>query len=409
MTASTDTSHVPTTPVPGDGPLQHVRVVELGRYIAAPYAGMLLADLGAEVIKIEDPRDGGDPMRAWQGSDKPHSPQFAAYNRGKRSVALDLSDAADRDVLLALVDEADVLIENFRPGVMDRLGIGASVLRERNPGLVYVAITGFGDIGPMATRPAFDTVVSALSGLYSLVLDPDDPRPVGPAFSDLLSGMFATVGVLSALEARQWTGAGQVVEASMLSSLLGLLVESSTSYLETGRVPEWNTRQRRAQAYAIVDRDGRPFVLHLSVPEKFWVGLTDVIGRPDLREDPRFATREARYANYHELDRELKAAMRSRTRDEWSALLAEHDVPHAAMLRIDEVLDDPQVVAMGLRVDVPEVGAPERSLRTVRPPLRMSSTPPSVRHGAPPLDHDGPAVRSRPSEAWTPRERSLDR
>lgn len=382
------------------GPLDGVRVLELGRYIAAPYAGMLLADFGADVIKVEDPRDGGDPMRKWQGSDKQHSPQFSAYNRGKRSIALNLADPADRDVFLALVDEADVLIENFRPGVMARLGLSESELRARNKNLIYVAVTGFGAEGPLVERPAFDTVVSALSGLYSLVLDPDDPRPVGPAFSDLLSGMFATLGVLSALHARARTGEGQFVEASMLSSLLGFLVESATSFRETGRVPEWNTRQRRAQAYAIVDSDGEPFVLHLSVPEKFWVGLTDVIGRPDLRDDERFATREGRYQNYHALDRELKDAMRARSRDEWSALLAEHDVPHAAMLRIDEALAHPQVQAMGLEVDVPEVGSPDRALRTVRPPLLMSLTPPAVRHGAPPLDHDGPAIRRQPANAW---------
>lgn len=409
MSASTDGhGSVPGLPE-RTGPLRHLRVLELGRYIAAPYAGMLLADLGADVIKIEDPRDGGDPMRAWQGSRGGHSPQFSAYNRGKRSVALDLSDADDRQVFLALADQADVVLENFRPGVMERLGLGEALLRERNPGIIYVAVTGFGGSGPMAARPAFDTVVSALSGLYSLVLDPEDPRPVGPAFSDLLSGLFATLGVLAAVEARHRTGEGQHVEASMLSSLVGLLVESTTSYLETGRVPEWNTRQRRAQAYAVVDRDGRAFVLHLSVPDKFWIGLTDVIGRPDLRTDARFATREARYEHYHDLDRELKAAMRSRTRDEWSALLAEHDVPHAAMLRIDEVLEHPQVDAMGLRIEVPEIGDAGGVLRTTRPPLRMSATPLTVRHGAPPLDHDGPAVRGRPEAAWTPRDGGTDR
>lgn len=383
-----------------EGPLTGVRVLELGRYIAAPYAGMLLADLGADVIKVEDPRDGGDPMRAWQGGAKPQSPQFAAYNRGKRSVALDLSIPTDRDVLLSLVDGADVLLENFRPGVMDRLGIGWDALHARNPRLVYVAITGFGDVGPLVTRPAFDTVVSAMSGLYSLILDPDDPRPVGPAFSDLLSGLFAAFGTLAALHSRDTTGEGQRVEASMLASLLGFLTESATSYLETGRVPRWNSRQRRAQAYAIVDRDGRPFVLHLSVPEKFWVGLTDVIGRPDLREDPRFIDRQARFENYADLDRELKAAMRTRTREEWSELLAVHDVPHAAMLQLDEVLEQPQVKALGLQVDIPEQWDPTQVLRTIRPALAMSATPLALRHGAPPLDYDGDRIRRDPSAAW---------
>ncbi len=378
------------------GPLEGVRVLELGRYIAAPYAGMLLADLGADVVKVEDPRDGGDPMRAWQGASG-QSPQFAAYNRGKRSVALDLGRPGDREVLLALVDGADVLLENFRPGVMERLGLGWADLRARNPRLVMVSITGFGSVGPMADRPAFDTVVSGVSGLYSLVLDPEQPRPVGPAFSDLLSGMFAALGSLAALRHRDASGEGQHVEASMLASLLGFLTETATAYLETGKVPTWNTRQRRAQAYAILDRDDRPLVIHLSVPEKFWVALTDVIGRADLREDPRFATRQARFENYDALDRELKDAMRLRTRDEWSALLAERDVPHGAILRIDEVLADPQVEAMGLRVDV---DGPGGVLRTLRPALRMSATDPAVSASAPALDQDGEAIRSAPAAAW---------
>ena len=396
MTSATATEGGPDGAAAG-GPLAGLRVVEIGRYIAAPFAGVLLADLGADVIKVEDPRDGGDPMRAWQGSDGA-SPQFAAYNRGKRSIALDLTRPEDRTTLGTLLDGADAVIENFRPGVMERLGFGWDALHARNPGLILVSITGFGTTGPLAGRPAFDTVVSAMSGLYSLLLDPEDPLPVGPAFSDVLSGMFATLGLLAALRARDATGEGQLVEASMLASILGLLTEPATAFLATGRIPTWNTRQRRAQAYAAIDSEGLPFVVHLSVPERFWTALTDVMERPELREDPRFSSRQARYENYAALDREIKATMRLRTREEWSARLAARDVPHAAVLRIDEVVEDEQVVAMGLRVDVP--GRDGSVLRTIRPPLVMSATPPSVGGPPPRLDEHGDRIRRAPADAW---------
>jgi formyl-CoA transferase len=365
------------------GPLEDVRVLELSRYIAAPVAGKALGEMGADVVKIEDPGR-GDPMRAWQSGDRGHSPQFAAYNRTKRGITLDLKAPAGREAFLRLADTADVVLENFRPGVMDRLGIGWDVLRQRNPRLVYCAVTGFGPDGPYADRPAYDTVISAMGGLYSQILDPERPQPVGPAFSDLLAGTFAVHGILAALYARTRTGVGQYVDAAMLRAVIGFLVEPGSNFLDLGEVTRPNTRQRRAQAYGLVASDGKPFVVHMSVPEKFWIAITDAIGRPELRDDPRFADRSARHDHYAELDAILKEAAGTRTRDEWFEILSAADIPHAAINGFQELFDDPQVDHLGI---VEEIAMPDgsRPLRQVGPPVRMEGTPLRVTPTAPAL------------------------
>lgn len=357
--------------------LAGTRVLDLGRYIAGPFAARLLADLGADVIKVEDP-DGGDPFRGWQSAERPFSPQFAAYNRDKRSVTIDLGCDTGRGALIALARTADVLIENFRPGVADRLGIGYAALHAENPTLVYCAITGFGNAGPYVHRPSYDTIISAISGLYSQLIDTDDPVPVGPAFSDLLAGMFASQTVLAALVERSRSGVGRRVDVSMLGAMVaGLLSEPSTTYLDTGQLTKRDTRQRRAQAFAVVAGDGLPFVVHLSVPEKFWLALTDVLERTDLRDVDEFRTREARVKNYVALARALKDAFRTRPRAEWFARLDAADVPYAPVYRIDEVFVDPQVEHLGLTEVIESPG--ER-------PLRMSGFPYLV---------DGQVPRSR--------------
>jgi formyl-CoA transferase len=363
------------------GPLAGVRVIELSRYIAAPVAGKALGEMGADVIKVEDP-DRGDPMRYWQSGDRRHSPQFAAYNRTKRSLALDLKTEAGKEVLLRLVDRADVLIENFRPGVMNRLGLGWEVLSDRNPRLVYCAITGFGASGPYADRPAYDTVISAMSGLYSQIIDLAAPQPVGPAFSDLLAGTFAAQGVLAALYARESSGTGQYVDASMLRSVIGFLVEPGSNFLDMGEATRPNTRQRRAQAYGLVASDGLPFVIHLSVPEKFWIAATDTLGRPDLRADPRFADRDGRHDHYPELDAEFKRAALARTRDEWFGLFTAADIPHAPINDFATLFEDEQVQHLDIAETI-EMGAGERPLRQVGPALEMSETPLRVSPPAP--------------------------
>ncbi len=354
------------------GALEGIRVLEISRYIAAPVTGKLLGELGADVIKVETPGT-GDPMRYWQSGDRTHSPQFAVYNRTKRGVTLDLKHPLGVDAFLRLADTTDVVIENFRPGVMDRLGLGWPVLSERNPRLVYCAITGFGASGPYVDRPAYDTVISAVGGLFSQLIDLDDPQPVGPAFSDLLAGLTAGHGILAALHARVRTGRGQLVDASMLRAVVGLLAEPGSVYLDQGQETVSNTRQRRAQAYGMVSGDGLPFVVHMSVPEKFWHAVTEVFDLIELREDPRFSDRMARHDNYAVLDRILKAAALRRTRSEWFESLERADVPHGPINGFAEVFEDPQVHELGI-VETIDMPGDERPLAQVGPSFLMSET-----------------------------------
>jgi crotonobetainyl-CoA:carnitine CoA-transferase CaiB-like acyl-CoA transferase len=365
------------------GALDGIRVLELSRYIAAPVAGKLLGEMGADVVKVEDPA-GGDPMRRWQSGDRPHSPQFAVYNRTKRGITLDLKSEEGKEAFLTLADSADVVLENFRPGVMDRLGLGWETLRARNPRLVYCAISGFGEEGPLIDRPAYDTVISAMSGLYSQVLDPAAPQPVGPAFSDLIAGMTATQGILAALIARERTGEGQYVDAAMLRAMVGLLAEPGSVWLDQRQPTVSNTRQRRAQSYGLVSSDGLPFVVHMSVPEKFWLAVTEVFDLVPLREDPRFVDRSARHDHYSELDALLKEAARSRTRDEWFRALAAADVPHGPIHDFTTLFTDPQVQALDMIEEV-DLGEGQRPLRQVGPPLRMEGTPLRIDPPAPGL------------------------
>lgn len=365
------------------GSLDGVRVLELSRYIAAPVAGKLLGELGADVIKIEPPGT-GDPMRHWQSGDRDHSPQFAVYNRTKRGITLDLKRPGGTDTFLRLAESADVVLENFRPGVMDRLGIGWSTLSERNPALVYCAITGFGATGPYAARPAYDTVISAMGGLFSQLIDLDQPQPVGPAFSDLLAGLSAVHGILAALYERRDTGTGQFVDVSMLRSVIGLLAEPGSVFLDQGQVTVANTRQRRAQAYGLVSSDGLPFVVHMSVPEKFWLAVTEAFGLTELRADPRFSDRSARHDNYTDLDRVLKAAASTRTRAEWFEILEQADVPHGPINGFDELFDDPQVAELGI-VESLDLGPDERPLTQVGPQFQMSGSPLHIGPPAPDL------------------------
>jgi crotonobetainyl-CoA:carnitine CoA-transferase CaiB-like acyl-CoA transferase len=383
-----------------NGPLHGIRVIELGRYISGPFAGRMLSDLGAEVIKVEDPR-GGDPVRDWEASSetdtpsesgaetdplKSRMPQFKAYNKGKKSVALDIKSDDGLERLLALIETADVLIHNFRPGVTARLGIDFDDVRERNPRLVYCSLTGFGEDGPYAQQPSYDTVVSGLSGLYSLLIDIDETtRLTGPAISDLVSGMFAAQGVLAALVSRASTGRGQRVDTNMVGSMITLLAEHVQTYLDTGQVTTPYTRLRRGGGFAMKGSDGLPFVIHLSVPARFWEAFCEAFEQPELRDDPRFHNRSARYENYFELANVLAREALRRPRHEWLERLARHSVPHAQLNDIGEALRDPQVRHLAALQGMETSNGPEAPCAA----LTFSETPLRVAVDAPRLgEHD---------------------
>ncbi|MBI4529148.1 MAG: CoA transferase [Deltaproteobacteria bacterium] len=351
-------------------PLEGIRVLEVANFITGPYAGQLLADLGAAVIKIEEPQK-GDPFRSW-GNDL-YSPHYCAFNRGKQSLTLNLRAETGREIFYRLIPDADVLIENFRPGVTDRLGIGYEAVREINPRLIYCSISGMGQSGPYAQRPAYDTVGQGLSGLLSMLMDVNEPRPVGPAFSDSVTGIFACYGIMGALLAREKSGRGQRVAVSMLSATLAFLLEPALSYFATGEIPGPYSRPRAAQVYAFTCSDGKAFAVHLSSPAKFWEGLTSVANRPDLREDPRFRAREDRLANYQELQETLAEIFKKEPRSYWLLRLEEFDVPYTPIHTLAEVFEDPQVRHLGL-----EVTYDHRSMgkvRSIAPPVELSDTP----------------------------------
>jgi crotonobetainyl-CoA:carnitine CoA-transferase CaiB-like acyl-CoA transferase len=362
------------------GALEGIRVIEIASYVSGPYAGMLLGDLGAEVIKIETPGK-GDPFRGWGRVE--YSPPFGSVNRNKKSVVLDLKSPEGLTSARALLRTADVLIENFRTGTMERLGLGYDDVAPDNPGLIWCSITGFGSSGPYVARPGYDTVGQAMSGLLSLLTDMKEPRPMGISLSDHLSGMVACNGVLAALVARGRTGKGQRVDTSLLEASISFCGENAARYFENSKVPGRGTRTREAQVYAFVAGDDKPFIVHLSSPAKFWEGLARAAGKPEWITDERFASREARSRNYEEFNTALSAVFAKQPREHWLKKLLDEDVPSAPLNTLAEVFDDPQVQHLAMRKDLPhkQLG----SVGLVRNALRMSGTPLEIRSAAPEL------------------------
>lgn len=320
--------------------LSGVRVIEMSSFISGPYAGQLLAELGADVVKIEKP-DGGDPFRSFTSDML--SPQFCAYNRGKRSVTLDVGQPAGREAFLKLIDTADVLLENFRPDVLERLSLGYEALKARNPALIYCNISGFGPDGPYAKRPAYDTVAQSMSGFFSQLLDPERPRILGPAIADAISGLYAALGIAAALVKRGTSGEGHRIDVPMLEVMAAFSADPVTQYLINGKSPGPYDRAALSQSFALRCADGRLVGLHLSSPQKFWDGLMAAVARPDITADPRFASRQGRVKNFDALCDVLGEAFSAHPRPVWEERLKKHDVPYAPVLDFAEVAADPQI------------------------------------------------------------------
>ncbi|MGQ0428369.1 MAG: CaiB/BaiF CoA transferase family protein [Gammaproteobacteria bacterium] len=368
--------------------LRGVRILEQGTFITGPCAAMMLADLGADVIKVESPE--GDPYRAYQQG--LYSPHFQAYNRNKRGMVCDLKQAADRELFDRLVAGADVYIQNFRPGTAERLGAGALRLRGLNPRLVYCSISGFGAHGPYAERPSYDSVAQALSGFLSVVVDPERPRFLGPALADAITGIYAACGILGALFERSRTGHGRLVEVSMLEAMAHFAVEPFTAWFALGTVPRSNDRPRLAQAYILRTADERLLAIHLSSLEKFWTGLLAALEAEELNRDARFSSRLARIDHYEALGEELDRRFRRRPLAEWTARLSAHDVPFAPINGIDAVVEDPQARHLGLVV--PVEGAREGGRQAVRPALQFDGRAAGSVSAAPLLDQHGDEIRA---------------
>ena len=371
------------------GALAGIKVIEAASYVTGPFASQLLADLGAEVIKVEEPKR-GDPFRGW--GERNYSATFCSLNRNKKSVTVDFRTDEGRDVLIKLLTGADVFIQNFRPGVLDKRGLGYDDIKKLNSKIVYCSISGFGPKGPYRDMPGYDTIGQARSGLLSLLTDPGKPQGMGISFSDHLTGMYACYGVLGALMNRMLSGQGQHVETSLLRASVSFVSENAARYFETGHVPRRKHRTTTAGVFAFEDQDGLAFVLHMSSPDKFWLGLFDVVGRPEWAQDPRFNNRKARVENYDALNQQLAPIFRAGKREDWLHKLIAKDVPAAPINTLDEVFADPQVKSYGfpLEVEHPQMG----KMQLIGNAVDMSRTPPSIDRPPPVLGEQTDEVLS---------------
>lgn len=369
--------------------LKDIRVVEMGTYITGPAAGMHLADLGADVIKVERPET-GDPFRAFKGG--LYSPHYQTYNRNKRSIALDTSKLDDRAVFHELIRTADVFIQNFRPGVADKIGAGEKELNGLNPGLVYCAISGFGQSGPSRDRPAFDTVAQAASGYLRLLTPPTNPRIIGPAIADAVTGHYAALGIVAALLERVKSGKGRRLDISMLEAMCHFNLDSFTHFYSVGEVMGPLSRPTVSQSYTFACSDGKWIAIHMSSPPKFWEGLVEAVGMPELTTDPRFAERMARIEHQSELIEVLTPVFAGKTRDEWCDLLLKNEVPHAPAYDSNEALEDPQAVHLNIKVSAehPRMGP----FTTVRAPYNFDGEADLSILPPPTLDEHGAKIRA---------------
>jgi len=368
-----------------NGALEGIRVLELASYVTGPFAALLLADLGADVVKIEQPGL-GDPFRGW--GEKLYSATFCSLNRNKKSVTLDIRRDEGRDIFLKLAAGSDIVIENFRPGTMEKRGLGYEAIQALNPKVIYCSISGFGQKGPYRDLPGYDTIGQAMSGLLSLLTDPEKPQGMGISFSDHLTGIYACYGILGALVHRMITGEGQRVETSLLRATLSFISENAARYFETGVVPRRAYRTKTAGVFAFVDKDGLPFVIHLSSPEKFWRGLLEAVGKKEWAEDARFRDRKGRTENYDLLTGLLQSIFSGGRREEWLQRLQAHDVPCAPLNTLGEVFNDPQVREYGFPIEVehPRMG----KMRLVGSGVELSRTPPGIKMPPPTLgEHTG--------------------
>lgn len=378
-------------------PLNNITVLEMGTFITGPAAGMLLADLGATVIKIEQPKV-GDPFRAFRGA--LYSPHFQTYNRNKKSITLDTRLPEDLAVFDALLADADVFIQNFRPGVADKIGVSPSRLQGLNPRLIYASISGFGNEGPDRDRPAFDTVAQAVSGFLRLLVNPVHRRVVGPALADSLTGFYAAYGVLAALYERERTGKGRLVETSMFESMAHFNLDDFTHYFSDNQIMGPYSRPNVSQSYVFECADGAWIALHMSSPPKFWENLATAVGQPDMLSLPMFESREARIANYENVIGFLAPIFKTRDRQTWCDMLRELEVPHAPVNTSQEAIESEQAKALQLCVEDPN--GPHGVFRTIRSPVTFDGER-ALEVTAPPL------LGAHDEELVAPLRRTLER
>ena len=376
------------------GPLSHIRVLDLSRVLAGPWAGQNLADLGAEVIKVERPGQ-GDDTRRWgppylkdaAGRDTSEPAYYLSCNRGKKSIVLDLATPEGQRLARELAAKCDILIENYKVGGLARFGLGYDDLEASHPHLIYCSITGFGQTGPCRERAGYDFIIQGMGGLMSITGEPDGapgggPKRVGVAIADLFSGMYATIAVLAALARRERTGRGQHIDLALLDCQVAMLANQAMNYLTSGRPPPrmGNAHPNVVPYQPFATADGQ-IIVAVGNDTQF-AGLCAVIGRPELADDPDFATNAARIRNRERLLPMIAEQIKARTNREWQDALEAVGVPCGPINALDEVFADPQVRARGMRfeLDHPLAGR----VPMVASPMRFSETPIEY-HAPPPL------------------------
>ena len=354
-------------------PLDGIRIVDLSRVLAGPYCTLLLADMGAEVVKVEEPGK-GDDTRAWPPFAGGESTYFMSVNRGKKSLTLNLKAAGGQAVLRRLCESADVLLENFRPGTLERLGFGYEAVRAWNPRLIYCSISGFGESGPEAGRPGYDLIVQGESGIMDLTGFPDGPPvKVGNSIADLASGAMAAHGITLALFARERTGQGQKVEIAMLEVMAALLTYQGQGYLATGKSPRRRGNQHPSIVPYEVFEAADGYLTVGVANNSLWTRFCQALGRPDLAADPRFDTEAKRVEHRETLVPLLAAVFAGAPVATWLERLGRAGVPAGKIKSVGEVLESPHLAARGALVSIthPTAGA----MRMVGPPIRLHGTP----------------------------------
>ncbi|MBF6074231.1 CoA transferase [Nocardia beijingensis] len=363
-------------------PLDGIRILEIGGYISLPFGTSMLCALGAEVVKVERPVVGEDFRRHQNDG----SPYFRQYNTGKRSLAVDLKRPEGVALVKALIPRFDVVLENMRPGKLATLGLGPEVCRELREDLVYGSVTGFGAGGPLADRPAYDTIGMAFGGMYSLFGDEGHPQLTGGLSADLVTGLTTTAGVLAALVGRLRTGAGQHLETSIMEAVSVLTADGITQSFELGADPTRESRHPQAQNFCVRTASGESLAIHLSSSQKFWHSLCRAMDRLDLTEDPRFAEYRPREAHYFELVKIVEAEFERRTFDDWERVLTEHDVPFAPVLSMSGYVGHEQTRWLGM------VEPQADALALLRPPWRFDGERPDRPGVAPRVGADTRSV-----------------
>lgn len=366
-----------------DQALEGIRIVDLSRVLAGPYCTMLLADLGAEVIKIERP-DTGDDSRFFGPFVGKESLYFQGINRNKKSIELNLKDEKDKELLLDLVREADVVVENFRPGTMEKLGLGYEVLKAHNPQIIYAAASGFGTTGPYSKKPAYDLTIQALGGIMSITgQEHGQPTKVGPSIADINAGIFTALGITTALFHRERTGEGQMIDVAMLDCQVAVLENAFARYTATGENPApVGNRHPAITPFCMFDTSDDYMVVAIG-NEKLWNLFCHTIGKAELLDDERFQSNKLRTEHRHELEQELAPLFKTKTTREWLDQMDPQGIPCAPVNRISDVTENEQIRArqMFSTVDHPELGP----LELIGMPIKFSKTPGVIGSCAPSL------------------------